>query len=218
MEMADFFRSSGRIFEAEPEQSIVVRGRNASEVNLVLTGRVLLHSTSPRGNEFVYDVIKPGELFGLAAILNLKHTNARLDALALTRSAVAAVESSVLEKAMLEHAGLAVQVLKHCVHFLRKRSAQLEDFALLSFPGRLAKLFMYFAQENGIDLHAGTTFQCDYPKSLIAQMIGVTRETVSRQIQKWEEEGVVEQTGKTIRVLDPNRLQLIATGHMTGWE
>jgi CRP/FNR family transcriptional regulator, cyclic AMP receptor protein len=216
MEIAEFFRANGRIFEVEPEKSIVSRGGKATDVHLVLTGRVLLHSSSPLGHEFVYDIIKPGELFGLAAIL--KQADARLDAAALVRSRLAAIDSVELERAMLSQPALAVHVLKHCVHFLKKRSAQLSDFALLSFPGRLAKWFMYFTDEQGIDFHVGATFECDYPKSLIAQMIGVSRETVSRQIQKWEEAGMVTQTGKTICILDPNRLRLIADGHLTGWD
>ena len=216
MEIAGFFRAHGRIFEAEPEQSIVSRGGKASDVHIVLTGRVLLHSSSPLGHRFVYDIIKPGELFGLAAIL--KQTDARLDAVALTQSTLAAIDSFALERALLDQPELAVQVLKHCVHFLKKRSAQLSDFALLSFPGRLAKWFMYFADEQGIHLQVGTMFQCDYPKSLIAQMIGVSRETVSRQIQKWEEAGIAAHTGKTICILDPGRLQLIANGHIMKWD
>jgi CRP/FNR family transcriptional regulator len=216
MEIASFFRSHGRIFEADVDQSIVSRGGKATDVHLVLTGRVLLHSSSPLGREFVYDVIKPGELFGLAAIL--KQTNARLDAAALTRSTLAAIDSSVLERAMLDQPELAVQVLKHCVHFLKKRSAQLEDFALLSSPGRLAKWFMYLTDEQGIQVEAGATFQCDYPKSLIARMIGVSRETVSRQIRKWEEAAIVACNGRTIRILDSDRLQMIANGQITGWD
>jgi CRP/FNR family transcriptional regulator len=215
MEIAGFFRSHGRIFEAEPEQSIVSRGGKATDIHLVLTGRVLLHSSSPRGREFIYDIIKPGELFGLAAFL--KQTP-RLDAAALTRSTLAAIDPSVLERAMLEQPDLGLHILKHCVHFLKKRSAQLEDFALLSLPGRLAKWFMYFSEEQGIQLQAGTTFQCDYPKSLIARMIGGSRETVSRQIQKWEEVGIVAHTGKTICIIDPGRLQQIANGYLTNWD
>jgi CRP-like cAMP-binding protein len=43
-------------------------------------------------------------------------------------------------------------------------------------------------------------------------LIGASRETVSRQLQKWEDRAMLTHEGKTFRILDPVHLQRIADG------
>ena len=46
----------------------------------------------------------------------------------------------------------------------------------------------------------------------MARMVGASRETVSRQMQKWEENGLLSHSGKTICLLNPAGLRRIADG------
>jgi len=46
----------------------------------------------------------------------------------------------------------------------------------------------------------------------MARMVGASRETVSRQLQKWEENGLLSHSGKTICLLEPVELRRIADG------
>jgi CRP/FNR family cyclic AMP-dependent transcriptional regulator len=208
MIIAEFFRNSGRVFEVEAERSIVSMG-SIPNIHLVLSGEVLLHSSSVLGRELVMDVLKPGHLFGLSSLFGAR---AHFDVVAWTKCRLAAVEPSVLERAILGQPALAMEFLKHCMAALQRRGKQVEDFALLSFPSRLAKWFLRLAEEQGVDLQKGAAFQCDFSQTLIARMVGVSRETVSRQMQRWEDAGIVAQAGKTIALADPALLQKIAEG------
>jgi CRP-like cAMP-binding protein len=209
-EVPQLFLREGRVIEVQPEQPVISRGDSPKDVYLVLSGLVILHSSSVLGREFVIEVLKEGEMFGTASLLG--RPAHYLDAIALTPSRVAAIDAGNLERAMLREPELAMQVLRHFIDWLQRRTTQVEDFALLSFGGRLAKLLIGIAKDQGVKLENDATFRCEYSQTLIARMVGVSRETVSRQLQKWEDSGILSHAGKTITVLDAQQLQRLSEG------
>jgi CRP/FNR family transcriptional regulator len=209
LDFPQVFMRKGRIFEVEAEQSIVSRGSASEDIYIVVSGQVLLHSSSVRGREFAIEVIRKGELFGLAGLFGTGH---RVDATALTSCTVAALNVSSLQREVQEQPELAVSILKYMARHLMRRTEQAEDFALLSFAGRLAKLLLGMAESQGVRIAKGCKFRCDYSQTLMARMIGVSRETVSRQLQRWEDGGLMSHADKTICLLDPAALRRIADG------
>lgn len=208
-ELPQGFLRSGRTFIVEAEQPIATRGVSAKEIYAVVSGRVLLHSSSVRGREFVIDVLKSGDVFGLAALLGAGH---RVDAIALTRCTIAAFDVASVERGMKDQSDLATSLVKYTVSHLMRRTSQAEDFALLNFGGRLAKLLLNIAGDEGARIAKGAKFECEFSQTLMARMVGASRETVSRQMQKWEENGLLTHSGKTICLLNPAALRRIADG------
>lgn len=209
VELPQIFLRKGRTFNVAAEQPVVSRGTGGKEIFAVVSGQVLLHSSSVRGREFVIDVLKSGDLFGLATLLGAGH---RVDAIALTPCTIAALDVSSVERAMHEHSEIALSIVRFTVRCLMRRTAQAEDFALLSFGGRLAKLLLDIANDEGVRIVKGSKFKCEFSQTLMARMVGASRETVSRQMQKWEESGLLSHSGKTICLLDPGALRGIADG------
>jgi CRP-like cAMP-binding protein len=207
-ELPQYFLGHGRTFDAEAEQPILARGSGGKEIYVVVSGQVLLHSSSVRGREFVIDVLKSGDLFGLAAIIGGAQ---RVDAIALTPSIIAGLDVQKVEHAMREHPDFASALGRYLVRHLLRRTEQAEDFALLSFGGRLAKLLLDVAGEQ-LARSKGSKFTCEFSQTLMARMVGGSRETVSRQMQKWEESELLSHSGKTICLLDPVELRKIADG------
>jgi CRP-like cAMP-binding protein len=188
---------------------IVTRGGGGKEIFIVVSGRVLLHSSSVRGREFIIELLKTGDLFGLAALFG---GDQRVDAIALTQSAIVGLDVRTAERAIRQDQDFAFALTKYLVQHLLRRTEQAEDFALLSFGGRLAKLLLDVAGGQLTRIAKGSKFKCDYSQTLMARMIGGSRETVSRQMQKWEENGLLSHSGKTICLLDPAQLRKIADG------
>jgi CRP/FNR family transcriptional regulator len=171
---------------------------------------VLLQTSSVQGRQFVVDLIKPGQLFGFAAFLG--SSAERLDAIALTPSRLAALDPATLEKAIEDNPQFALKLVRYFVKRLQRRTQQVEDLVMLSFSSRLAKWLLGLALDQGVRVEKGATFQCEFSQTLIAMLVGVSRETVSRQLQKWEDRALLTHEGKTFRVLDPVQLQRVADG------
>jgi CRP-like cAMP-binding protein len=209
-EMPRVFLNRGRIVEVEADQLIVSRNSRSTDMYMVMSGYVLLQTSSVQGRQFVVDLIKPGQLFGFAAFLG--STAERLDAIALIPSRLAALDPTNLEKAIEEDPEFAVKLVRYFVKRLQRRTQQVEDLVMLSFSSRLAKWLLELAHEQGVRVGRGATFQCEFSQTLIAMLIGASRETVSRQLQKWEDRAMLTHEGKTFRILDPVHLQRIADG------
>jgi CRP-like cAMP-binding protein len=208
--LTQVFLSRGRMIEVEPGQIIVSRSSRTSDIYLVTSGEVLLQSSSVQGRQFVIDLVRPGELFGFTGVLGWPVD--RLDAIAHQRSQIVGMEPAAFERALLEEPAFAHAVVLYFLKRLQRRTRQVEDFAMLSFGSRLARWLLELALTQSAKVEANATFTCDFSQSLIAMMIGVSRETVSRQLQRWEERGILSHSGKTFRVLDPDLLRRIADG------
>jgi CRP-like cAMP-binding protein len=102
--------------------------------------------------------------------------------------------------------------VRYTVRCLLRRTAQAEDFDLLRFGGRLAKLLLNIAGDEDARIIKGAKFECEFSQTLMARMVGASRETVSRQMQKWEDNGLLTHSGKTICLLNPAGLRRIADG------
>lgn len=208
-ELPQFFLRHGRRFSVEAGQAITTRDGDRHEVYIIIAGEVVLRSSSVRGGEFIIDVLKAGDLLGLAAILG---GGQRLDAVAVTKSTIVGLDVRKFERAIREEPQFALEVTEYLVKHLLRRTEQAEDFALLSLKGRLAKLLLRVAGEQMARIVKGSKFRCEFSRTLMARMVGGSRETVSRQMQQWEEGGLLSHSGKTICLLDPAQLHKIADG------
>jgi len=210
LEMTQVFLSRGRTIDVQPGQLIVSRSSRTSDIYIVMAGEVLLQSSSVQGRQFVIDLVRPGELFGFTGVLGW--TLDRLDAIAHNPSQLAAMDPAAFDRAILELPAFAHAVVQYFLKRLQRRTRQVEDFAMLNFGSRLARWLLEVAHAQGVKLDGGATFTCDYSQSLIAMMIGVSRETVSRQLQRWEERAILSHTGKVFRILDADQFRRVADG------
>jgi CRP-like cAMP-binding protein len=206
----ELFAQNGRVLTFEPEQPIITKGSPGTDIFLVKSGRVALHASSVLGREFVVSIIRPGELFGIIGLTEMGVRS--LDAVALHRSRIAVLDIETFKRGVMEDPLAAWDAIQILARSLQKRSAHLEDFATLSFGGRLAKWLLEMAAEQGVSAVTGATFKCEVPQTLIAEMVGVSRESVNRQLRKWQDQQIVTYLAKAVTILDPVRLRRIAEG------
>jgi len=82
-------------------------------------------------------------------------------------------------------------------------AAQIENLSLKEVPGRLASYLFYLMEEQ----NSQQRVTLDVPKGQLANLLGATSETLSRIFNKMSEEGLIRVEGKTIYILDAQRLR-----------
>jgi len=80
---------------------------------------------------------------------------------------------------------------------LRRADDKIGGLVLLDVPGRIARLLLDFAQEAGSD-----TIDKPLTHQTIAQMIGASRETVSRAMRDFQDQGLIRVERRQISVGD----------------
>lgn len=85
---------------------------------------------------------------------------------------------------------------------LRKANQQIGNLALHDVYGRVARILLEMASENGTRQPDGRVAFRRPTHQEIANMIGATRETVSRMISDLNRQGYIEIAGKNVIIQD----------------
>jgi len=186
--------SRGRVFY-QPEE--------AGEVLFLLrAGRVQLYRISPEGKKLVIATLRPGALFGEMALLGQQMHNAFAEA--LDDCQILVMSRADLERLILNQPALGLRLLESSGRRLRDAEQRLEDMAFKGIPARLASLLLRLSDERKSDEIVGLTHQD------LAETIGTYRETATQVLNDMKADGLIEIGRKRIRILDTERLRLVA--------
>ena len=97
---------------------------------------------------------------------------------------------------------IALGLLTALTKRLRQADSKIGGLVLLDVPGRIARLLLQLADEND-----GAVIKKKLTHHTIAQMIGSSRETVSRTIRSMTEQGLIGVSQKTISLKDRGALE-----------
>ncbi len=176
---------------------------DVSEVLFVVKeGRVQLYRISPEGKKLVIATLGPGTLFGEMALLGQQMHNAFAEA--LDDCLILVMSRADLERLILNKPAVGLRILESTGKRLRDAEKRLEDMAFKGIPARLASLLLRLAEERGSNEIIGLTHQD------LAETIGTYRETATQVLNDMKASGLIEIGRKRIRILDAERLRVIA--------
>jgi CRP/FNR family cyclic AMP-dependent transcriptional regulator len=124
----------------ETNQLVFSRGDPATEMHLVVEGRVRLSVLSVEGRVLSFNDASRGDIFGEVATLDGQARTA--DATALTRVTTMMLARSSLRRLMESRPGLAHAAIAFLCRRLRATSEQTEPIALPSIEVRLARFLL----------------------------------------------------------------------------
>jgi CRP/FNR family cyclic AMP-dependent transcriptional regulator len=73
-------------------------------------------------------------------------------------------------------------------------------------PARLAQTLLHLAMEHGVQDSRGVLIPLRLSQQDLANLTGVTRESVNLALTDFRERGLVENDGRSLRVLQPEKL------------
>jgi CRP-like cAMP-binding protein len=77
----------------------------------------------------------------------------------------------------------------------------------LDLPGRVAKLLLVLAQEQGQEIDGGLRLDLDVTQSTLAGLVGGSRPSVNQCLRSFQERGFVELRGREILIRELERLR-----------
>jgi len=206
------FNTMGTLRHIESGHELFAESMPVQDIFVLCHGKVKLLSTSRQGKSLVLKIAGPGDVLGLgAAIAGHAH---EITALATEPVQVKAIPCSELLAFLDRHA-------EGGVHAARSVSAEYETafvgvrrLALSSSSAaKLASLLLEWAHalEASVQLNAPLRFVMPLTHEEIAGMIGSTRETVTRTLNRFKRDKLIEIRGASIILLAPGKLrELIA--------
>jgi CRP/FNR family transcriptional regulator, cyclic AMP receptor protein len=172
---------------------------------IVERGSVRIYVPSAQGNDLILAVLGPGDFFGDLSLLDGR-----------PRSASAAVggDTSLLQLERSDFIALitrrpaaAMAVLEAVARRLRETDEMASDLAFLDVAGRLAKKLLELASAHGVERDGGLLIELPVTQEELANMIGVTRESVNRNLSDFRRLGLIKNQGRRIVIVDAARLR-----------
>ena len=176
------------VFEDDPGDALYV----------VASGQV---KVAEDGREVILSVLGPGSFFGEMAILDDEPRSAHV--IAMEESNLLMLRREDFQARLRSMPDVAISLLREISRRLRRADEKIGSLVLLDVHGRLAHLLLRMADEE-----QGDRITRKLTHHTIAQMIGSSRETVSRAMRNLVEQNVIEVTRTDIAL--KNRQALLA--------
>ena len=187
-----------------PNAVIFWEGDNESNLYFLQYGSLKAMKTSSDGREQVLRFLYAGEVFNEVGALAGKPNPAT--AIALEESGVWLLPRYALDKILLEHPQVALQIIENMADKIIGLVTLAADLSLKTVEARFAKLLIEFAEGDVIERRRWTN------QTEMAARLGTVPDVLSRVIRELTRAGLIEMDKQSIRILDRIALSARAQG------
>jgi CRP/FNR family transcriptional regulator, cyclic AMP receptor protein len=186
-------RGSVILFEDDPGDSLFV----------IRKGRVKVVLIGEDGREVILGVLGVGDHFGELSLIDDRPRSANV--IAMEDADFLILRREDFRKRVELSASVAWSLLTELSRRLRRADDKIGGLVLLDVPGRIARLLLDLADEG----HS-PTIEKSLTHQTIAQMIGASRETVSRAMKEFQDSGLIRVARRRITLGDRAGLERLA--------
>jgi len=206
-EERDAMAAAGRTRTLKRGEMLFAAGDEEAACATLVSGALKVSAYDQDGNEQILSLVHPAGFIG-----ELFAPFAHHDVVALTESTLCTFARSDIERAIEQYPALSRALLRRSQEDLLSTRKLLELTAHASAEARLAALLHDFAASaSQSSCHLAIEFELPLTRGEIANMLGLTIETVSRKLGELEDTGAITRKGKRgIKVLDAELLQDIS--------
>lgn len=178
------------LFENDPGDSLFV----------VRSGRVKVVLIGEDGREVILGVLGVSEHFGELSLIDDRPRSAHV--IAMEDSHLLVLRREDFRARVEASPKVAWALLAELSRRLRRADDKIGGLVLLDVPGRIARLLIDLADESG-----GQAIEKSLTHQTIAQMIGASRETVSRAMKDFQDAGWITVERRRIALADRPALE-----------
>jgi CRP/FNR family transcriptional regulator, cyclic AMP receptor protein len=176
-------------------QTLFVKGDPGDALYGVRRGQIRIETGTSAGERLTIEVFGAGDLFGEIAVLDGRPRSA--DAIAQEDAELFVLPRADFLKTLEGDVRLAIRIIELLCARLRSTNDRTEEMMFLPLSVRLARRLDTLVQDFGAEVQI--------TQDELAGLVGVTRESVNRQLQEWRASGIVTLSRGRILV-DPERL------------
>jgi CRP-like cAMP-binding protein len=184
--------------------TIFYQGNPPFGLYCINSGKVKITKIGNDGKESIVRIAQPGDVLGHRSLFSEENYNAT--AITMEDAAICFIDKKFILNAVKEQPTVALQIIQR----LSREMGAAEDRSASMFQKnvreRLAELFLMLKKTYGVQEGKRTRIDIKLTREEIASMIGTANETVIRFISEFKEEGLIEQEGKTIYVINEEKL------------
>ena len=200
-------RDASRMVSFRRRRRIYMPGDPGDRLFVLKSGTVKLNVVSPEGREIILSFLHPGDVFGELAVIDTRPRDHIAEA--YEDIVACSIRSDVLQRMTQESPRLSVEMMRLLGIRQRSYRTRVEELLYKSAHARVAHTLLSLAGHHGVEDADGVFIRLRLSQRDIANLVGLTRETVNFILKDLRQRNLIETQGRSIRVRSPELLHVL---------
>jgi CRP/FNR family transcriptional regulator len=173
-----------------------------------VSGTIKVTKLLASGREILITILQTGSVWSDRAVLNGYWKDVFVEA--MEPSEVASVDSAAFERIVRSSPDLLAKFMLRISEQVSDALTLLDDFRGRDVASRLARVLVRFSKQYGVPTEQGVRIELPVTHQDLANMIGTARETVSRNMARFRQQGYVKDGhAATLEILNLDSLEAL---------
>lgn len=184
----------------EKGEIIFFENDSVKKLYFLVNGKVKLSMLSAEGKEKVLTILQEGDIFGELSLFD--EDPHPLTAKVMDDARLLIIPWNEMEKMIIDRPSLAIKIIEALSKKTRLLTSQVRELVFQDAAGRLASLLSRLADDFGREIEQGTVIDLVLTHQEIANLIGSSRVTVTKLINKFIDDGMITIKKRKIIIID----------------
>jgi len=184
---------------------LFMEGEPGEAFYYIKSGKVKVFRSYEDGKEHIVHIFGPGDVFGEATLFN--NIPYPASASVYEDAVIGMIKNRDLEELVKENSEFALKLIKILVSKLIFAQQKIRDLAFNDVFTRTASQIIKLSGDYGKKSEIGTIIDIQLSRQELADMIGTSRETVSRVMSKFKKERSITEDNDKIIILNESKLR-----------
>lgn len=188
----------------KPKMFVFMQDDPLDRVFFIQSGKVKIYKSDMHGKEQIVSVLEAGEMFPHAGFFRKGGYPAHAEVMEDTTLIVTPIDK--FEEILISNPELSIKIFRVLGEKIIDLQKRLEEQILLNTQEQIIMLLLRLCRSNGEKINNRFKLTTQFTNRELANMIGTTRESVSRTISVLKKKDIVELTEDGYYLLDHMRL------------
>jgi CRP/FNR family cyclic AMP-dependent transcriptional regulator len=184
---------------------IFMEGDPGEAFYYIKSGKVKVFRTYEDGREHIIHIFSKGDVFGEATLFN--NVPYPASASVYEDAVIGLIKNEHLENLLKRNSELTLKIVKLLARKLVLCQNKIRDLTFNDVFSRTASQLLKLSKEHGRNEESGIVIEIQLSRQELADMVGTTRETISRVISKFKKERSITERNDSLVILDENKLK-----------
>ncbi len=189
-------------------ETIIQEGEELLFIGLIVEGSVNIVHISPSGKQYKITTLKQGDTIGEAIVFSA-NSQAPASVVAEEKTCILFFDKNAIMKLIRSNERILRNYLRILSDRILMMAKRLKESTLMTLRQKICN---YILEEY--KRKRSLTIQLSSTKEQLAELFAVERPSLSRELIKMRDEGIIDFAGKTIRIIDLEKIEDIVYSKM----
>jgi len=194
-----------RVRNYKKNMIVFMEGEPGEALYFVISGKVKISKTTDDGREQILHILQHGDVFAEVVLIDGGPYPASSEV--IEAGQIGMLLNNDVENLIRSNPEIALKLLRLMSKRLRMAQRQVRDLALKDTYGRLAAMLLMLGKEHGEETTDGIKIDLPLSRQELANLIGTTRETVTRILGDFKKYRCLDLDKQAIIIIDKEKLK-----------